>query len=165
MHRHLHILSLFLSAIMATACSSIDCKLNGTVYCHTVIQTPDGNDATLSYPMSVTLNRKTVMGDTVIINQQNNISTIDLPLSYDGDVDDITLTLHLDSTESVSDIIHIRKTNEPYFESVDCAARYNHTIEEITHSDNFIDDIIISNPKVNNDATHTNILIRITDGY
>ena len=157
---------IILSAIaLLYACSSIDCKLNGTVLCHYVIQTADGEDATLVYPVSVTLNRKITKGDTVYINQQANTSYLDLPMSYDGDVDDITITLSIDSSMVISDQIHISKTNEPYLESVDCAARYNHTITGVTHTSNFIQDIIINNPKVTNDGNVTNIIIRVADSY
>lgn len=165
MQKHLYIILATILTAALTACSSIDCKLNGTVLCHYVIQTADGEDATLGYPISVTLNRRIASGDTLLVNQQDNISSLDLPMSYDGDTDDITLTLHIDSLSTISDVIHITKTNEPYFESVDCAARYNHTIQQVTHTNNFINDVIISNPKVNNDATNTNILIRIADFY
>ena len=65
----------------------------------------------------------------------------------------------------ISDQIHISKTNEPYLESVDCAARYNHTITGVTHTSNFIQDIIINNPKVTNDGNVTNIIIRVADNY
>lgn len=164
MNRKLSVLSLILSVMaLLSACSSIDCKLNGTVLCHYAIQNADGEDVTIECPLSVTLNRKIVSSDTVYINQQTGTSSFDLPMSYSGDVDEITMTLHLDSTLTVSDVIQITKTNEPYFESVDCAARYNHTIESVTHTNNFIKDIIITNPKVNNDATDTNILIRLTE--
>jgi hypothetical protein len=159
------ILTLTITAALVTACSSIDCKLNGTVLCHYAIQTADGEDAAFVYPLSVTLNRKIVSDDTVYINKLTNASTFDIPMSYNGDVDEITLTLQIDSAMSVSDVIKITKTNEPYLESVDCAARYNHTIEQVTHTKNFIKDIIINNPKVTNDATYTNILIRIDDSY
>lgn len=154
-----------LAIALLCACSSIDCKLNGTVLCHYVIQTSDGEDATLVYPVSVTLNRKITKGDTVYIEQQANASYLDLPMSYDGDVDDITLSLLIDSTTVISDEIHISKTNEPYLESVDCAARYNHTITGVTHTNNFIQDIIIENPKVTNDGNVTNIIIRVADSY
>lgn len=159
------VLILALFTALFAACSSIDCKLNGTVLCHYAIQTTDGDDATLLYPLSVTLNRKIVAGDTVYINQKSDITSFDLPMSYNGDVDEITLTMHLDSITTISDVVKITKTNEPYLESVDCAARYNHTIKQVTHTNNFINEIIINNPKVNNDASNTNILIRIDDSY
>ncbi len=150
-------------ALSLAACSSVDCSLNGTVLCHYALQTADGEAATLVYPLSVTFNRRTEFGDTVYIDRLKDASMIDLPMSYDSDIDDITLTLYIDSTHTVSDEIHVTKTNEPYFESVDCAPRYNHVLQEVTHTTNFIKEVIISNPEVKNNVTDTNILIRIAD--
>ena len=71
MNRKLSVLSLILSVMaLLSACSSIDCKLNGTVLCHYAIQNADGEDVTIECPLCVTLNRKIVSSDTVYINQQ-----------------------------------------------------------------------------------------------
>jgi len=143
------------------SCSSIDCMLNGTVLCHIAIQDEEGNADTLSYPLSVTLHRVTESGDTVYINQQSSVTTLDIPLSYNAETDVITLTLHTGEETTVSDNISITKTNEPYFESVDCSPRFHHTLQSVSHTSNFIDNILINEPKVNNDASNTNIYIRI----
>lgn len=148
-------------AVLLTACSSIDCQLNGTVYCHFEIQSEDGQSATLTIPLSVTLNRAATYGDTVYINSQDNVSQFDVPLSYAANTDKITLTLHNGTESTIQDTVSITKTNEPYFESADCAPRFNHTLENVSSTNNFIKEIIINDSKVSNNANVTNIYIRV----
>jgi hypothetical protein len=98
-------------------------------------------------------------------------------MSYNAYTDMIKLTLTLTNakkgtteegkdttyyeTELLSDVIRVSKTNEPYFESIDCAARYNHTIEDVQTTNNFIDSVVVHDVKVTNDASTENIYIYI----
>lgn len=156
-----HAILLVLATLAVTACSSIDCNIEGRVLCHYDILDINDSSATLTYPLSVTFNRTAADSDTVYINKQSNVSAIDLPMSYGADTDVITLTVHLTDSTSVADEIRVTKTNQPQFESVDCAPRYHHTITAISSTHNFIDSVIINNPNVSNDASVTNIHIRV----
>ena len=165
-----------LSVILTTACSSIDCQLNGSVYCTYQLKNQYGEDMGFKVPLTVTL-CETANGDSVIINSENNVSSFDVPMSYNAYTDIIKLTITVtDTIEGVteegndttyyvttpySDVIRISKTNEPYFESIDCAARYNHTIENVQSSNNFIDSLVINDVKVTNDASKENVYIYI----
>lgn len=165
-----------MSALLITACSSIDCELNGKVMCHYTVQDNAGNDAAFAYPLSVTLLRTASDSDTVIINKVNDADGFDLPMSYDQEEDIVKLTLSIPVTEweddttevvttlEVNDTIRISKTNTPLFESVDCAPRYGHNITGISFTNNFIDDIVINQSKVSNDASAKNIFIRLKSG-
>lgn len=166
----------FLHTIMAAAvaglvagCSSIDCNIEGRVLCHYGLQDSEGNDVTLAYPMSITFHRTAAESDTVYINQMSNVTSFDLPMSYDAETDEIDMTLHLTdpadttgmSDQDITDIIRITKTNTPQFESVDCSPRYHHSIVAVSSTHNFIDTVIVNNSKVSNDASVTNIHIRL----
>ncbi len=155
--------------ILTTACSSIDCKLNGSVYCTYILKDSDLQDVQFAYPLTITLSDSKT-GDSIILNSASNVSTFDIPMSYNAPMDVIKLTLTVTDTITeedtvyyvqtpYTDVIRITKTNEPYFESIDCAARYNHTIENIQSSHNFIDSVVIVNEKVTNDASTENIYI------
>ena len=167
---------MMLAVILMTACSSIDCQLNGSVYCTYQLKNQYGEDMQFTAPLTVTL-CETEKGDSVIIYSENNVSSFDVPMSYDAYTDMIMLTLTLTDTihstteegkdttyyetRPLNDVIRISKTNEPYFESIDCAARYNHTIENVQSSNNFIDSLVINDVKVTNDASKENIYIYI----
>lgn len=160
---------LFAIVALATSCSSIDCKLNGGVYCRYQLKDANLNDVAFAYPLTVTL-CDTEEGDNIYLNSESGVSGFDLPMSHSNTVDVIKLTIAVtdtiqeeDTTYYVttpySDIIRITKTNEPYFESIDCAARYNHTIESIQSSHNFIDSLVINKKRVSNDVSTENIYI------
>ena len=155
--------------VVTTSCSSIDCQLNGSVYCKYQLKDQYLNDVAFAYPLTVTL-CDTDSGDYVIINSESNVSAIDIPMSYGNATDVLKFTLMVTDTiadeDTVyyvttphTDTIRITKTNEPFFESIDCAPRYNHTIEEVQSSHNFIDSLAINNKKVTNDASKKNIYI------
>ncbi len=155
--------TIILTAMVAiiAGCSSIDCNIEGRVLCHYDIQDADGNSGTLNYPVSVSLLRTEADNDTVYINQMANASSFDIPMSYGADKDNIAITLHLDDSTTITDIVWIKKTNIPQFESVDCAPRYHHILQETGSTHNFIDTVIINNSKVSNDASVSNIHIRL----
>lgn len=149
------------AALLATACSSVDCKLESKVMCKIAMQDAEGSEVALNYPLTVTLNRTAVDGDTVYLNHSSSVSSLSLPMSYNGDVDKITLSLMLPDSSYVTDIVTVAKTNEPTFESVDCAPRYWHELTSVSSTHNFIDTLIINNAKVTNDASVTNIYLRV----
>lgn len=170
----LHLSLLFAIIAVITSCSSIDCQLNGSVYCRYQLKDQYLNDVAFNYPLTVTL-CDTDSGDIVIINNESNASTIDIPMSYNNATDVLKFTLTVTDTiegeDTVyyvttphTDIIRITKTNEPYFESIDCAARYNHTIENVQSSHNFIDSLVINKSRVTNDASTENIYIFLSSG-
>lgn len=165
-----------LSVLLTTACSSIDCQLNGSVYCTYTLKNQYHEDMAFAVPLTITL-CDTEKGDSIILNSATNVNSFDVPMSYNAYTDMIKLTLTVTDTitgtteegndttyyvtNPITDVIRISKTNEPYFESIDCAARYNHTIENVQSSNNFIDSLVINDVKVTNDASKENIYIFI----
>ena len=172
---HFFILSFLLTIVaVVTSCSSIDCQLNGSVYCRYQLKDQYLNDVAFAYPLTVTL-CDTDSGDIVVINNESNASAIDLPMSHGNATDVLKFTITVTDTivteDTVyyvttphTDIIRITKTNEPYLESIDCAPRYNHTIEDVQSSHKFIDTRDINNKKVTNDASKENIYILLNSG-
>lgn len=147
--------------MLLTACSSIDCDLEGKILCHYAIQDSTGTAKQLAYPLSVIFIREAADSDTIYINQQSSVSSLDLPMSNIAERDRMALKMTIDSITTAYDTICISKTNTPTFEDVDCTARYRHEITGVSSSHHFIDTLIINNPKVSNDASVTNIYIRI----
>ena len=174
------------------ACSSIDCSLNSRVLCNVRLQNSNGDSVAFAYPLTVVLIRTN--GDTIhYINQKSDVSSFDIPLSnvgeedlleialtitdtveltsYDTYVDSTTMELVTDTitkdtirTYDISDKIRIRKSNEPWFESVDCNVHYNHNIFSAdAESHNIIDHIVINDAFVTNDASKKNLFLRLRD--
>lgn len=134
------------------------------VTCNFAIQDEDGNSYEIPYYLSVTIERSIDGNDTTLINNQYGVSALNLPMSYVGDSDTYTFTIADDDenpTTTIVDKITISKTNKPYFEDVECMPRYNHTITEIEHSANYIKDFELKNNSVTNNASVTNIILRV----
>lgn len=155
------ILFVFIITII-TACSSLDCPLNNTVYTKYMLK---GENAPLADTLTITTLRSIDGSDSVLINQQVNTDSFELPMSYAQDKDIIYIERR--DTNAISsiykqtskDTVVITKTNEPHFESVDCNASYFHTITDVTYTRNGIDSIKINNSKVNYDTTKPHFLI------
>ncbi|MBQ0073212.1 MAG: hypothetical protein KBT34_03360 [Prevotella sp.] len=170
--KHFYFILTLLSGIILVGCSSIDCSIEGRVMCHYAIQDKNGNDVQLAYPLTVTLQREATFGDTVFINNQGGVSTLDLPMSHVGESDEIRMsigvtytvvvdTIETQETEYITDVVKIKKNNSPVFESIDCTPRFNHEITDVEFTRNFIDTLIINKANVTKDATSPNIIIRL----
>ena len=154
-----------LTTMVLYGCSSIECSLNGQVLCHYTILDADSKEDVVTCPLTVTFLQTAFDCDTVYINHSTNVKAFDLPMSNAAETDMFAITLNVDENTTVADTVYVKKTNEPWFESVDCAARYNHKIEHVSSTHNFIDTLIVSNPKVSNDPTVKNINICLRRSY
>lgn len=154
-----------LMAIMASACTSIDCALNHSVRCQYALCDANGEKVQLTGGQLTVSTRRTSDGsDTTLLNRQENASTFALPMSMANAADTLTFTITVGDDFSQSDVVVIEKTNNPHFESVDCAPYYYHTITSVRSTHNFIDSIVVNNKNVTNDATQENLHIYLRSG-
>ena len=145
-----------------TACSSVDCPLNNVVYAKYKLM---GDVTKLSDVLTITTVRADGT-DTILLNQQQNADSFELPMSFGQTVDELCLTRdRQDGSEVRRDTIWIEKTNEPHFESVDCGVNYFHTITGVTHTKNAIDSVVINNPNVDTDETKEHLYIYFHPHY
>lgn len=154
---------LFLLLCLVAACSSIDCEVDGRVACQYAVQRADGVRDTLPYYFSVIAHVPMDGNDTVLINQQMATTAFALPMSYNGDIDTLTLflTQPVDSATvlAAADTVYIAKQNIEKFESPDCQPRFTHNITALHYTRHFIDSMYVANPTVTN-ATQPNIILR-----
>lgn len=141
------------------SCTSIDCSMNSTVLCAYRFMNAQGDSVALSDTLSVISSRSIDGNDTVLVNRMTKVCTMRLPMSYAQNADELRLVVTNSYGEQMSDYVVVSKTDEPLFESVDCAPRYNHTISDISTTRNFIDSVVVNNKKVTNDPTTINVLI------
>lgn len=136
---------------LVSACSSIDCPLQNTVYTVYKLKSSAGAADTLTDTLTIST-QKSDGTDSVLINKDINISSFSLPVSYTNDKDVLIFQL-ADSTASTTDTVTVSKTNSPHFESIDCSPSYFHTITSVNCSHHAIDSIVINNSNVNYDDT------------
>lgn len=160
-----HLLYILILGLTAVGCTSVDCSVNGRVTCNFSVQTEDGETDTIPYCFSVIVTRSIDDNDTTIINLQGKTTSFSLPMPYDGSEVEYYLNMKDTTTvggtgTDVTDIMTITKNNSPYFEDVDCAPRYNHTIEGLQVTSNFIEDMEVKNTKVTNEG-RVNVIVTL----
>lgn len=144
---------MFAAVLLVTACSSIDCPLNSLVYTQYQLLDGAGKADTLKDTLTISTDR-TDGSDSVLLNRSVNTTAFSLPISYAADHDVFFFEIKDTLTKtSVYDTVTVTKTNEPHFESVDCAPSFFHTITAVSHTGHRIDSIVINNPEVNYDTS------------
>lgn len=141
--------------LVLTGCSSMDCPLNDTVYTKYRLAGPVRK---LSDTLTISTTR--IEGsDSVIINQDVNVDSFMLPMSYTQPQDIFFFNMTDTLGTNYRDTIIVSKDNQPHFESIDCGPSFFHTITGISHTYNAIDSIVINNKKVTYDATKPHFII------
>ena len=131
-------------ALVAVACSSVDCPLNNTVYANYQLKGPVTR---LNDTLTVTTARHG-RDDSLLLNKMYNAEEFTLPVSYNQDEDVLYFYTGL-----LKDTVWMQKTNRPHFESTDCGLNYFHTITGIRYTRHAIDSIVINHKDINYDAS------------
>lgn len=140
-------------ALAAVSCSSIDCPLNNSVCIKMRLA---GDESVLLD--TLTLSSPRTLGDeesdTVLINRQTALDSLNVPMSYNRPQDVYILDLVENGTSAQTfDTLWVDKTNLPHFESVDCSPNMFHDITAVNSTHHSIDSIALNNNKVTyNDA-------------
>lgn len=138
------------------ACNTITCPLNNVVTLNLSMQ---GDVDTLKDTLSVWTVRADGT-DSVLINQKVNVTSLQLPMSYDQDVDMWVFSAKDTTTKTtINDTVRISKTNQPHFESVDCGPAFFHNITGVTCTKHLLKDVTINYEKIDYDATKTHLYI------
>lgn len=153
------IIPFLLCMIAITACTSIECPLNNSVYATFVLK---GETDTLADTLTVYAMRRSA-SDTILYNRGVNTTSFSIPVSY-AQEEDLLLIETIDTmTKSVTlDTIAIKKTNDPHFEAVDCNPAIFHTVLGITTTYNAIDSLVINDYIIDNNETKEHFYIYFT---
>jgi len=147
-------ISIFLCILSFIACDSADCSLNNNVFC-----TYGFYSDSISVSLTDTLNIYANGTDSILLNQETEVSSADIPMSFWLDAD--TLIFEVCGQDyHLIDTVYVRKNNIPHFESPDCPSKMFHEITSVRCTNNFMDSVTISNPIVNFDAVE-NLQIHI----
>ncbi len=143
---------LFAFLLLAVACSSIDCPVENVVATVYNLKKSDGTADTLKDTLYIISRRNNGTADT-LLNRSLNTTTFQLSVGYTTPED--TLLFMIRDTSGIhSDMVYVKKENQPHFESVDCKMSYFHAITGVTlGSHNIIDSIVIKKTAVNYDLS------------
>ena len=168
-----HSTFLIIFILLLVSCSSIDCPMNNTVSTKYGLYKSDGRIDTLRDTLTVITKQRIAGQDPVALNRSVNTTSMDLPISYQGDEDvlyflrsfpyqyettvineeGIEVDTILKLTAYITDTVTVVKTNRKHFEAIDCTPSFFHTIRNVSYTRNGIDSIVINNPEVNYDAS------------
>lgn len=146
------------SVVALCACSSIDCPVDNVVATVYDLKKSTGVADTLRDTLSI-LTFRHDGSDSVLLNRSVNTTSIQLPISYVSPADTLYFVISDTSQVTTYDMVIVKKTNIPHFESVDCAAAYFHTIEDVECTHNRIDSILINKRSVNYDLSTAHMSI------
>ena len=148
------LLTLALAALTLAGCTSIDCSIDNTVMMQVRIK-----------GAADTLNVSALRGgeaDTLLYNRGVSTDSLQLPMSYMQQTDSYKFVFKDAAGQVTADTLSVSKTNEPRFESVDCQVAYFHNITSVEVTHNFIDSIVINNPKVDYDTERKHFRIYLS---
>lgn len=146
---------------LVAGCTSIECSMNNIVasqYCF-MDHVKNDNDTAIKvteYYLTVSTKKTVEIVDTVLINKKTDISTLQLPVSYNQKEDILYFEFQRLDQDSIFetiavDTVCITKTNEMVFEGVECNPRYHHEVLSATTTHKLIDSIVINNNYIDND--------------
>ena len=152
----------YLSSVVISSCSTIDCPVQNTVSVQYEIRDKAGAALSLKDSLSVVTtiaDGKNIELDittrdenkTTILNRLTGRSSFSLPISY-SHPEDILYFCFKDSAKTVIDTVWIKKDDIPHFESVDCAAAFFHELTGVRHTHNAIDSLVLINTSVDYDV-------------
>ena len=144
------------SAVCISACDEEDdCTLatRAMVYCN-LYRLNDAGTAYIADTLDV-LTVKALGTDSTIVNAQEDVSDLTLPLRYTSET--TTLVFHYYETDDedstylsgVRDTLWIFHTNTPYFLSMDCGYQMKQYIESVTYSRHQLDSISLTDEEAN----------------
>ena len=154
--------AVLLTAVLAAACSSIDCPLNNLVYTSYIVYNSNGERDSLVDTLTVTTT-STDGYEVTVLNLDTDIDSFALPISYAQDVDVFTFELRDSLGATVTDVVSVQKENEMHFEDIDCTPSYFHTITGVSYTRNAIDSIVITDTEVNYDTSKKHFRIYFND--
>lgn len=148
------IIPFILSALLAVACSSVDCPLYSTVQTKYVL---GGDVETLEDTLTISILRSDGT-DTLLLNRLTNASEFLLPVSYHQPADVLYFKFS-GNDATLTDTVTIEKTDTPHFESVECSPTFFHTINQVRWTRHAIDSIVITKAQVSYDTSKGHLLL------
>ncbi len=156
-----HVACVCLPAVVMVSCSEEDdCSanarnmLNATV-CKTIVTEHERFTAADTIPQLYV----TAFGtDSVIINDETNVTSMSLPLRFYESSTTMVLSYALSAADTLltagsKDTVTFSHDNTVYFLSMDCNYAVRQKLTEVSYTTHHIDSIVVTNPTANSDGT------------
>lgn len=143
------------AALLATACSEIDCPLENTVALNVGFYDAAG----AQYTLSDTLTVMAAGTDSVLFNRGIDVTALSLPMSMGREADTLLLRFTDIDGRTATDSVIIGHTNNVHFENLDCPPAVFHYITSVRWTSHdasvlplAVDRVELTEPNVNYDA-------------
>ncbi len=156
-----HVACVCLPAVVMVSCSEEDdCSanarnmLNATV-CKTIVTEHERFTAADTIPQLYV----TAFGtDSVIINDETNVTSMSLPLRFYESSTTMVLSYALSAADTLltagsKDTVTFSHDNTVYFLSMDCNYAVRQKLTGVSYTTHHIDSIVVTNPTANSDGT------------
>ena len=141
--------------IVAGCDNGYDCALNNISYNNMGFYTiADNSEAEYAFPAPLTVSLMVNGKDSVVVNHITEAGEVSLPMSYTQNTD--TVVFHYE--DALTDSIYISHSNIPYYQSMECGTLMFHKLEDVKHTNVWIEATEIINKNVNFEG-HENIKI------
>lgn len=156
MTRYAAIVATIAIMLIAAGCDNgYDCALNNTSYNNMGFYTnEDGNDTPYTFPTPLTVSLMVNGEESVAVNHITDAHNVSLPMSYTQSID--TVVFHYEN--ALTDSLYITHSNTPFYQSMECGTLMFHKIEDVRHTNVWIDATEVINQNVNFEG-HENIKI------
>ena len=157
------VLCLTILMALLVGCENVECPLNNTVHAKFGFYTLSNKELT-AIVVSDTLTVTAAGTDSVLLNKMYNTSQIELPMSYFGEEDTLSLAFTNVGGITTFDTIWVKKVNYEHFEAPACPVSMFHYVTGVRYTERLIDTVMIINPNVNYyDSENFKILFHSAD--
>lgn len=152
-----------LALCVPTACESVECPLNNTVYTTYGFYTSADGELT-AVRLTDTLTVTAAGTDSVLLNRLYNAAQIELPMSYFSAEDTLSFAFTDAEGSTWFDTVYVSKYNYEHYESPGCPTAMFHYISGVRSTHRAIDTVMVVNPNVNYYASENfKIIFRSAD--
>lgn len=142
--------SLWAITLLFVACSEdSDCSMTARTYMVCNFYKYGASKNIILKDTLKTLTVKALGTDSILLNQEQNIHTIEAPLRYTKDT--TAIVLQFSENPAKNDTVWVTHHNTPFFISVECGYQVKQDIEKVLRfTKHTLDEVTLSNPEANN---------------
>ena len=135
---------IFTATFLAGCDNGYDCSLNNTAY-NKIAFYSALTKGRYTHPGPIDVSLMVNGKDSLFINHKTDAEEVSLPMSYTQSIDTVIFLYE----DGLRDSLYITHSNEPYYQSMECGTLMFHSINDVQHTNVWVDSAAIKNTNVN----------------
>lgn len=144
----IYIIALLVAAAFTSCENGYDCYLENVAYNRIGFYKSDSTELKYELPEVLTVSLMVNGKDSIAVNHIQNADGLMLPMSYTNECDTVIFSYG----NNISDTLYVFHQNILYYQSMECGTIMYHKLEDIRHTDRYIDSVAIANEYVKFDG-------------